>query len=346
MALKFQTTLRGAAFLDPFSGFQPRRVTVEVRRDPLFGDTSRILPFRRRDLGSVDHAVFLKRDRPDKCPFCPERLERYAARFLPDLVPEGHLALGQAVCFPNAFPYEALNAVVVMSRAHYLRPSQLTPDVLADALWLSRLAFRRLGRGLRYGSVNWNYMMPAGAGLVHPHFQVAGGRAPTRAQAAMRSRARAYARGRDGASLAADYLAAEKRAGQRYVGRSGPWHWLSAFAPRGLFDFIALAPNTESLLSMRRAGVDALSRGISRVINYLEDQGVGAFNLALHTGLVKGSGLPLVVRLVSRVDIPPMGVDEINYFHRLHDECLTFVPPEEAAADLAAGWKGKYADNT
>lgn len=224
MALDFQVTHRSASFLDPFKDFEPRTYTVEVRRDPLFGDTSRILIFRRRDLGPIDHSAYLAQDPPNKCPFCPERLDKYAARFIPEQVPEGYMRLGEAVCFPNAFPYEALNAVVVMTKHHYLRPGEVKPELLADGLWLAREAFLRLGKGLGYGSVNWNYMMPAGAGLVHPHFQIVGSAAPTRAQAAMRSRFRAHGRKHDGASLAKAYVAAE---------RKGPKSATSAARDRG-----------------------------------------------------------------------------------------------------------------
>lgn len=89
---------------------------------------------------------------------------------------------------------------------------------------------------------------------------------------------------------------------------------------------------------MTRAGALHLAQGIARVLRFFEDQGVSAFNMALHTGFGADSGLPMAVRLVSRVDIPPKGVDEINYFHKLHDETLTFVPPEEAAKELAKSW--------
>jgi galactose-1-phosphate uridylyltransferase len=45
-----------------------------------------------------------------------------------------------------------------------------------------------------------------------------------------------------------------------------------------------------------------------------------------------------MLRLVSRVDMPPMGVDEINYFEKLHDEMITFLPPEELAERLRKNW--------
>ena len=339
MSLKFAITRRKSSFLDPFNDFKPAKLTVEVRTDPLSGHRARVLSFRARDLGAVDHGVYIERAAKMRCPFCPENIVPMTSRFLPQEVPQGRLTRGEAVCFPNAFPYEAMNAVVVLSKAHYLRPSEFTPRLLADGLLLSKEVFKQVAKGLSYGSVNWNYMMPAGAGLVHPHFQIAAGRSPTSFQERLRRRAVAYTKANRGADIAEDYLAHEKNDGARWIGRLGPAGWTAAFAPRAVFDIMALTPGQKGLLDLSPAQALQLARGIARVLAYFEKKGVGAFNMALHTRLQPGAGLPLMLRLVSRVDIPPMGIDEINYFEKLHDEKLSFLPPEDVAREVRAQWK-------
>jgi UDPglucose--hexose-1-phosphate uridylyltransferase len=336
MALKFSITRRSTSFLDPFNKFAPIEREVEIRQCPLTGDLTRVLPFRVRDLGKLDHGPFIERSMARPCPFCPEHRERMCARFLPEVAKDGHLTRGEAVCFPNAFPYETMNAVIVLTAAHYLRPSEFSPEVLANGLALAQDAFRRLAVGLAYASVNWNYMMPAGAGLVHPHFQVAAGKKPTRFQDVLLKKARAYARG--GGDLIDDYIQAEKTAKKRWGGKMGPTCWMTPFAPRAIFDVMALMPGGKGLMDLKTPQLVKLGQGISRVITYFEERGVGAFNLAIHTSLTKDAGLPFMLRLVSRVDIPPMGVDEINYFEKLHDEMITFLPPEELALELEGRW--------
>ncbi len=338
MSLRFPVTRRRTAFLDPFQGFQRRELEIEVRQDPLTGHVARILQFRARPLGPVDHSLFLKRAAALKCPFCPENIPHMCARFLPQQVPGGRLSRGEATLFPNAFPYEAMNAVLVLTHRHYLPPGDFTLRQLADGLLLAREAFRRLAGGLRFASVNWNYMMPAGAGLVHPHFQLAAGRSPTRFQAALRRRARAFAR-RQGSDIARAYLDHERRHRSRWLGRLGPAGWVAAFAPRAIYDLMALVPGGRGLMDLSPQQVHSLARGITRVLAYFQDKGVAAFNLALHTPLHPDTGLPLMLRLVSRVEIPPMGVDEINYFEKLHDEMLTFVPPEQVAEEIRPFWR-------
>lgn len=339
MSLKFVTEQRTVSFLDPFREFARTDLTIEVRHDPLTGDTARVLSFRARPLELIDHQVFIDRSRERPCPFCPGNLERMTTRYLPEDLPEGRLTRDGATLFPNAFPYEAMNAVLVLTPEHYLRPEQFTPELLTNALLLAAEGFRRLAKGLNYASVNWNYMMPAGAGLVHPHFQLAAGQKPTRFQAELQRRARAHARKVAGADLTADYLEATRLGKARWLGKLGPLGWCTPFAPRAVYDVLGLAPAGKGLLDLKPAQVEKVAQGIARVLGFFAAEKVGAFNMSLFTGLQPGGDLPLLLRLVSRLDIPPMGIDEINYFEKLHDEMITFLPPEESANRLRAVWK-------
>lgn len=343
MELKFEVSRARTRYLDPFRKFETTELEIETRRDPLSGDVARVLKFRARPLGPIDHEAFIQRSQAMPCPFCPENLEKMTTRYVPEELPEGRLSLGGATLFPNAFPYEAMNAVLVLCPEHYRRPAQFTPEMLANGLALAVQGFKRLAKGLSYGSVNWNYMMPAGAGLVHPHFQLAAGRTPTRYQASLRAKARAFARGGQegqGADIAEAYIQAERQDGSRWLGRLGPASWMMPFAPRAVYDVMALVPGGKGLLDLKAAQIDKLAEGLGRVMRFFEAENVAAFNMALHTQLKPGAGLPMMLRLASRIDIPPMGIDEINYFEKLHDERITFLPPEELAPRLKALWDG------
>jgi UDPglucose--hexose-1-phosphate uridylyltransferase len=338
MSLSFETSTRKFAFLDPFNKFERKDLEIEVRRDPLSGDVARILDFRARDLGLIDHGIFLERQKALKCPFCPENIGKMASRFLPEQVPQGHLTRGDAVLFPNAFPYETMNSVLVLTKEHYLQPGQFTTDILANGLMLAREAFNKLAGSMGYASVNWNYMMPAGAGIIHPHFQLAAGKSPTRYQDALRRKAKAYTRKNPNSDLAAAYLQHERHKKDRWLGKLGPAGWAATFAPRAIYDIVALVPGNRGLCDLKPAQVEKLAQGVVAVLEYFQDKGVSSFNMALHTPLKPDAGMPLMLRLVSRIEIPPLGVDEINYFEKLHDEMLTFVRPERVAKELRSYW--------
>jgi galactose-1-phosphate uridylyltransferase len=231
-----------------------------------------------------------------------------------------------------------MNSVLVLTKEHYLEPGQFTPGILANGLMLAREAFAKLARGMTYASVNWNYMMPAGAGIIHPHFQLAAGKSPTKYQDAVRRRAQAYKRKEPGGDLAKAYLDHERKQGSRWLGQLGPAGWAATFAPRAIYDVLALVPGGRGLCDLKPAQVEKLAQGVSAVLRYFQDKGVSSFNMALHTTLTPGGAMPLMLRLVSRIEIPPLEVDEINYFEKLHDEMLTFVRPGRVARELKPYW--------
>jgi len=338
MALEFGVSSRKFSFLDPFNGFQRKDLAIEVRRDPLSGDVARILEFRARDLGPIDHSLFLEREAGRPCPFCPENLEKMTARFLPEQVPQGRLSRNGAVLFPNAFPYETMNSVMVLTREHYLQPKEFTAEIIGNGFMLAREAFAKLAQGMKFASVNWNYMMPAGGGIIHPHFQLAAGKTPTTYQDAVRRQALAFKRKHPQEDLAAAYLEHERKEKSRWLGRLGPAGWTATFAPRAIYDIMALVPGGRGLLDLKPAQVAKMAQGVAAVMRYFQDKGVSAFNMAMHTPLGTERAMPLMLRLVSRIEIPPLGVDEINYFEKLHDEMLTFIRPEKLAAELRPYW--------
>jgi len=184
-------------------------------------------------------------------------------------------------------------------------------------------------------------MMPAGAGIIHPHFQLAAGLRPTRYQDALRRKAKAYKRRHPQSDLAAGYLEHERKDGSRWLGQLGPAGWAATFAPRAIYDIVALVPGDRGLCDLKPAQVAKLAQGLVAVLGYFQDKGVSSYNMALHTPLQPGTGMPLMLRLVSRIEIPPLGVDEINYFEKLHDEMLTFVRPERVAAEIRPYWPRK-----
>ncbi|MFH2128328.1 MAG: hypothetical protein ABIK12_17570 [Pseudomonadota bacterium] len=338
MPLKFNITHHRTGYLNPADDMKPTSVDVEIRRDPLTDDRSRILSFRLRTLGKLDHSEYLERDKGRPCPFCPGNVEKMVSRFLPEEVPEGLLRRGEAVGFPNMFPYEAHNAVLRLTKEHHVLPSQLTPRQLADGLLMAVDSFQRVTPKARYAAVNWNYMMPAGGGVVHPHFQIVAGINPTRFQHRLIRRAKAFAK-HDGGDMMSAYLEHEKNDRSRWVGQVGPVVWLAPFAPRAIYDLMALSTSGKGLMEFSPQQILGLAKGICRVVRFLEARGVSAYNMALHTSLKPEAGLPFMLRIVSRVHIPPMGVDEINYFEKLHDETVCFLSPEEIAKDIKTMWR-------
>src|SRR5437016_6276777 len=112
----------------------------------------------------------------------------------------------------------------------------MTPDLVADNLGL-QVAFARAVTGhdvqARWVSVNANHLPPSGSSVLHPHTQGSVHPFPT----AMQRRLSELPAGR-----LADYVAAERAAGRRYLGCTGTVDWVVGFAPAGPAELRAVLP--------------------------------------------------------------------------------------------------------
>src|SRR5215472_8123661 len=123
-----------AEMIDPGTG-ELVRTTVDVRRDPLTGHGSRILPERGlMPANDFDLAAFARENQP-RCPFCPERIDSMTPRLPPAIHEDGRIVCGEAVLFPNLHAYSSHSCVSVYSpRLHYLPLEHMTDRLVADNL--------------------------------------------------------------------------------------------------------------------------------------------------------------------------------------------------------------------
>ncbi len=112
--------------MDPAQGFEEVRRYSEVRYDPLTGHSSRILDFPVREVQRADLAGLIESSR-QFCPFCPGMAEQVTPKFHPDLAKCERYARGEALCVPNAYPYDENGAVTIMTHQHYVSMGEFTP---------------------------------------------------------------------------------------------------------------------------------------------------------------------------------------------------------------------------
>lgn len=324
-------------YLDPFNGFQEKESTFEIRRDGITGVTARILPFRPRVFQRANVDEYLAKSPQDKCPFCLPQRETLTPRFPGEICEAGQFRRGEAILFPNAFPHGRHNTVALFSATHYLALGDLTPEVMRDGFLVCRDYFERMFRlspDLRYASVNWNYMPPSGGGLLHPHVQTIMGEHPTRLMQVIYDSSLRYEK-ETGRRLWDDWLAAEKKAGERYVAATGGIEWLVAFAPKGMageIDFFL--PGRTCLFDLTDTDWDDLLGGLNRIFAYFDANNLVSFNLALYGALREDRFLPVQGRIVPRYPILPLGASDVNYFEKLHDEIICPVIPERLCEAL------------
>ena len=129
--IEFEKREERAEFLDQREGYSRKSIPFEIRKDPLTGHISRILPFRRRLLETVLSLETIEASKKG-CPFCPEQIESLTPKFVPEIAVEGRIRKGKATSFPNSFPYARHNWVVVLSEEHFYHLQQFTVEILRD----------------------------------------------------------------------------------------------------------------------------------------------------------------------------------------------------------------------
>jgi galactose-1-phosphate uridylyltransferase len=320
--------------LDPARGFQPVRLQLEQRWDPLTGQGCRLLPLlpllnlfppAEGDLTSmVTRAA-------GSCPFCPERVEVVTPRFPEAMIAAGRLRRGEALLFPNLHPYARYSSVAVFSpRRHLLPLTEMTPQLVGDNL-AAQVAFARAVTGhdpeARWVSVNANHLPPSGSSVLHPHTQGTAHPFPTTMQRLLSELP---------ADRLTDYIAAERATGRRYLGSTGTVDWVVSFAPSGPAELRAVLSDIRSPEQLGEERVAELASGIATALTFYAELGFSSYNMALYGTPSDAAdsdpeGRAMLLRMVCRSNPRPWYRSDVMWLERLHGDAAVDIWPEEIA---------------
>lgn len=333
--IMFKKISSSARVLNPLKNHTADELPFEIRFDPLTGETGRIfhLPFRA-EKPQIHETI--KRSKDLFCPFCPEALEKSTPAFPEDIIPGGRMKLGGASLFPNMVPFDQYAAVSVFSEKHHLPMEELTPQIMKDAFLVSLRFLKRVQKidpAVRFFSINWNYMPPAGSSLVHPHLQPSASRVPTNHLRRQLEGAGRYAEEHKG-DYWANFVEQEKRSGERYVGEIGSTFWVMTFLPFGFLpDVSCIFTQQETLSDLRDEDLNPFLEGLAHVFRYFFEQNLYSFNLALFA-VRESKSFRVNARICPRLLPRPIGNSDIASPQMLHRESFTLYPPESVCADV------------
>ncbi len=322
-----------AEMIEPGSG-APVRTTVEVRYDPLTGHSSRILPERGlMPASDFDLGAFARENQPS-CPFCPGRIDRLTPRLPARIHPDGRIVCGEAVLFPNLHAYSSHSAVSVYSpRLHYLPLGAITERLLADNL-AAQAAYARAVLAAEpesvWASVNANHMLPSGSSLFHPHMQGIVDSQPTTFQRLLAEVT---------PQRFADYLDAERRSGERYLGDTGRMQWLASFAPVAPAELRAFVPGICSPAELTGDLIGELAHGLALALGGYAEMGFESFNFAIYGAPPGTEGYPLNLRLACRSNLKPFYRSDSTFLERLHWEGAVDLAPESVARQIGGRFR-------
>ena len=154
----------------------------------------------------------------------------------------------------------------------------------------------------------------------------------------LQQRSRAYHR-RFGKLIFSAYLDYEKSEGRRYIGTTGPWHWLAAFAPEGFFEIWGIFSGITSILQVDDAAWADLSRGIVCIQKYYRSLYRNGYNLGLLAIETDLSRLELRCVTMVRSNYAPWVRNDHTGFEVMLGDMTTFVAPEKTAEMAREFWK-------
>ncbi len=110
--ISFEKISSTFTILNPFNDFAPEEHRVEVRKDPLLGDTSVHNPYlkdkARAFFGDNDEELIKKlaEESAKDCIFCGENVLNKTARYPPGILSHGRLGQERQFCLRTFFPLE------------------------------------------------------------------------------------------------------------------------------------------------------------------------------------------------------------------------------------------------
>lgn len=343
-SMLFERKIAEAQFLSPLQDFGPEVQPIEYRRDLLTGRECRINVKRAERVKQAQRPfdqAELVGESAAKCYFCPHNLEASTPKFPPEIAPEGRFSVGEAVVFPNLFPFARYHAIATVSRAHSMDLGDFTETQIGDALRAGLEYFRRLrdaDRGPLYALFNWNHLPPSGASIIHPHIQLLADGRPTSANGLYLKASEDFYR-ENGRSYWV-VLAEEEGRGERAIGRLGAVHFLASAVPFGNNEVTIIFEGASNLLEVGEAEIGAFAEGMKRLLDGYNRMGIKSFNLTTFTGPL-GEGREdfwLNMRLISRPTPSRYYTADAGFLELLHSERVVESMPERVAEELRKGF--------
>ena len=332
--VELKRILKKAIFLDPLKSFSVGGRECEIRTDPLTGRNTRILFFPERSLPEPDIDELKKKD-VGFCPFCPDHIEKITPKFNPDLFTKERYRTGEAVCFPNAFPYDENGAVTVITKKHLVLSDEFTADMLKDAFTCCvdyLIDVNAKQPEAIYQSINWNYLPSAGSSIIHPHLQVAASSIQTNYYTDI-----LRTKSLSDKNIFVELVNTEISNNERFIIKDKSFAWMIAFAPEGVFDLLAVSHEYFEPKDLTGNRLDELVRNILKFITFIRSYNILSFNMSLFF-LLRDEGFIPHMRICPRTNVPPLDTSEINYMKMLHNEPMSTMKPETVAAELKKVW--------
>ncbi len=331
-----------ARFIAP-EGDQVERI-IEVRTNPITFRTCRVTLSR---IGEKEKGTEVLPDPPPdvdrkaECPFCRPQVMTKTPQCVEGITSSGRLIRGESVLFPNLFPYGRYSGVSLFDDNHFVEIGTASLQSYLDSFLNSAEYLRRIiGSDPRavYMAITQNHLPSAGGSLLHPHLQVHADRIASNNHRILGLRAKEYFSA-TGSRLFADYLRHEQEDGRRYIGNTGRWQWMAAFAPEGFYEIWGILPGYTSLQDLKDEDWENLALGVVKTQKFYRSLCRNGYNFGLMS-IEDGNGcLELRAVILTRSNYAPWVRNDHTGYEVMLGDMATFVQPEVTAAMARKFWE-------
>ena len=305
---------------------------TEIRFDPLTKETSRLVFDPGLALSPPDYSKEAVKTSGKNCPFCSENVLKLTPVLPKDIEESGRISRGEALLFPNLFPYSKHNGVVIFSGDHYVRLKEFSKTMVKDALMVGQTYIERVmakDKQMKSASINWNYLPESGGSILHPHMHILVSEEPTNYQSRTNTFAKAFKK-ETGEDYFNSLYEVEKERGERWIGQRGKVVWMHAYAPKSHNDYIVVLPKVSSISEITEQDWLDFATSLTAIFSALDEQALASFNMILNFN-EETDGISIHGRLIPRLTIGQLNTSDVNFFQALHHEPLSYKIPEEVA---------------
>ncbi len=339
--LVFKSRTIKAEFIDP-SGIGVSH-DIQIRKNPITGRTSRVTFARINEKeAGADHLPEPPPGACDThlCPFCSSQIGKSTPKLLPEFDKSGHMKHGKSVLFPNLFPYGAHSAVSIFNDDHFVEIGDAKQGDYADCFvnctnYLGKI--KNHDDKTVFMAITQNHLPSAGGSLIHPHLQVQADAQASNHHRFLQNRSRQYFDA-NSSFIFTDYAAMEKKENKRYIGATGKWEWMAAFAPEGFFEIWGVLPSATSIFALTANDWADLSRGVVNTQKLYRSLFRNGYNLGMLSIEKKMSKLDLKVSMVVRSNYAPWVRSDYTGFEVMLGDMATFTSPEHTAMLARPFW--------
>ena len=326
-----------ARIRNPLKNFQITEETIEIRTDPLLGTTSRIVSPKGLDAAPGDNPLQVYVRQSESCFFCKGRVENQTPMLPQEVYEPGRIQMGDAMLFPNLSGYGKYSGVCIFSKDHFIHLNAFGKTLVLNALKACQTYLRicaEFDEDMLYPTLNWNYLLPAGSSLLHPHLQPILDPVPTNVHRWIMESGHGYWL-KNGTVFWEDLKRAE-RGGPRFLWETDHAFWLTPFAPTAINEINAVVGKGESFLDLNENALAELAIGIVDILRFFHHLKRNSFNMALFSAPVnekkKGDApLPCLLKIGTRSAFSPLYRSDTTFFERFHQESILEQTPEQVA---------------